>query len=62
MIFVAKRAGKSANKIEQAVAAWRDMGTVLDVAVRPEALRGDVVTFVEQRIESFEYKRLVLFW
>jgi hypothetical protein len=38
------------------------MGAVLDVALRPEALRGGVVTFVEQRIESFEYERLVLFW
>jgi hypothetical protein len=49
------------DKIEQAMAPRQDMGAALGIAARPEALRGDVVTFVEQRIEGFEYKRLVLF-
>ena len=37
VIFVAERVGKAANEIEQAIAARRNMGAVLDVAVRPEA-------------------------
>ena len=61
LIFVAQRVGQAANKIEQAIAARRDMGAVLDVAVRPEALRGSVVALVEQGVEGFEYERLVLF-
>jgi hypothetical protein len=60
MMFVAECTGKAANKIEQAVAAWRNMGAVLDVTFRPEALRGSVVAFVEQRVEGFEHERLVL--
>ena len=34
---------------------------MLDIAVRPEALRGNIIAFVEQRVEGFEYERLVLF-
>ena len=33
VIFVAKRAGEGANKIEQTIAARRDMGAMLGVAV-----------------------------
>jgi len=36
------------------------MGAVLDVAVRPEPLRGSVVAFVEQSVERLEDERLVL--
>src|ERR1700761_1702936 len=61
VILVAERAGKPANKIEQAVAAGWNMGAVLDVAIGPEALRGGVVAFVEQRVEGLEHERLVLF-
>jgi len=62
VIFVAECVGKAANKIEQAIAARRNMSAVLDVAIRPEALRGDIVAFVEQRVERLEHKCLVLFW
>jgi hypothetical protein len=34
VILVAKCVGKGVNKIEQAIAAWWDMGAVLDAAVR----------------------------
>jgi hypothetical protein len=61
VIFVAERAGKATNKIEQAVAAGRNMGAVLDVAFRPEALRRGIVAFVELRVEGFDHERLVLF-
>ena len=62
VIFVAECIGKAANKVEQAIAARRNMGAVLDVAFRPEALRGSGVAFVEQRVEGFEHECLVLFW
>src|SRR5262249_8899698 len=61
VIFVAECVGKAANEIEQAIAARRNMGAVLDVPLRPEALRGSVVAFVEQRVEGFEHECLVLF-
>ena len=61
LIFIAERVGKAANKIEQPIAARRNMGTVLDITVRPEALRSDIVAPVEQRIEGFEHERLVPF-
>ena len=61
VIFVAERVRKAANKIEQAVAARRNVGAMLDLAVRPEALGGSVVALVEQSVEGFEHKRLVLF-
>src|SRR5580704_11513328 len=60
VIFIAQRIRQGANEIEQAIAARRNMGAVLDVSVRPEALCGGVVAFVEQRVEGFENKRLVL--
>ena len=60
VIFVAERVGKAADKIEQAIAARRNMGAVLGVAVRPEALRGLVIAPVEERVEGFENERLVL--
>jgi hypothetical protein len=40
----------------------RDMGDVLDVAIRPETFGGVIVAPVEQRVEGFENKRLVLLW
>src|SRR5262249_32433207 len=61
MVFVAERVGEAANKIEQAIAAWRDMGAMLDVALRPEALCGNIVALIEKRVEGFEHEGLVLF-
>jgi hypothetical protein len=61
LVLVAERVGKAADEIEQAVAARRDVGAVLDVALRPEALGGGIVPLVEQRIEAFQHERLVLF-
>jgi hypothetical protein len=46
---------------ELAVAARRDVGAVLDVAIRPVAFGGRVVSLVELRVEGFENERLVLF-
>jgi hypothetical protein len=46
MIFITERCRKATHKIEQAIAAGRDVGAVLDIAFRPEALRRGVVAFV----------------
>ena len=61
MTLVTERVGKAANKIEQAIAARRKMGAVLDVAFGPEALRGGLIAFVEQRVEGFKHEGFVLF-
>jgi hypothetical protein len=55
VIFIAESVWKATNQIEQAIAAGRNMGAVLDVAFRPESLRGGVVAFVEQCVESFKH-------
>src|SRR6266702_4439530 len=60
MVFVAERFGKVANEIEQAVAAWRNMGAVLNIVGRPEGRCLFVVTLVEKRLEGLENDRLVL--
>src|SRR5580693_8243868 len=61
VVLVAQRLRSRADEVEQSRAAWRDMGAVLDVAIGPEPLGGGVVALVEQRLECFEDKRLVLF-
>jgi hypothetical protein len=61
VIFIPECIGKPANKIEQSIAARRNVGAMLDIAVRPEALSGGIVALIEQRIEGFENQRLVLF-
>ena len=61
LVFVAHLVRRATDEVEQAVATWRDMGAVLDVAHRPEAGSGFVVALVEQRVEGFEDTRLVLF-
>ena len=48
------------DEIEKTVAAGCDMSAVLDVMRGPILLGGGVVAFVEQRVESFEYKRFIL--
>jgi len=60
LVFVFQRRGKRADEVEQTVAAGRYMRAVLDVAIGPEALGGDVVPLIEERVEGFEYERFVL--
>ena len=55
MIFVAECVGKTANKIEQAIAPRRNTRAVLDVPVRPEALRAGIIPLVEERVEGFQH-------
>ena len=43
LVFVAQRRRRRSDQVEQALAAWRDMGAVLDVACGPEPLGGGVV-------------------
>src|SRR5215472_7716818 len=61
VVFVPERVGEAANEIEQAIAARRDMGAMLDVTVRPEPLRGSIAALVEKRVEGLEQEGLVLF-
>lgn len=60
LVFVFQRVGQRADQAEQAVAAGRETGAVLHIAIRPETLGGVVVALVEGRIEGFENKRLIL--
>ena len=60
LVFVAQGIWRRTNESEQPVASWRNVRAVLDVLRRPEALRGRVVAFVEERIEGFENDCLVL--
>jgi hypothetical protein len=61
-VLVAQAVGKAADEAEQPFATRFDVSAVLDVFVGPEAGCCLVITFVEQRVEGFEYERLVLFW
>lgn len=61
LVFVAQRSRNRADQVEQPVAAWRDVGAMLNVAIGPEPFGGGVVALVEQRVEGFEDERLVLF-
>ena len=56
----AQRRRQSAAQGKYASAARRDVGAVLHVAIRPEALCRCVVALVEQRVERFEDRRLGL--
>jgi hypothetical protein len=61
LILVAQRLRCLADEVEQSCAAWRDMGAVLDVAIRPEPFGIGVIALVEQRVEGFEDEGFVLF-
>jgi len=53
--------GRSASyQVEQALTAWFDMSTVLNVVRRPVAFCLLVVAFVEQTVERFQNQRSVL--
>src|SRR5579863_163555 len=61
VILVSKCAGQCSDEIEQAFTAWGDMGAVLDILVGPETLGGHIIPLVEQRVESLQHDRFVLF-
>jgi hypothetical protein len=52
---------ESFHEVEEATPPQSDMGTVLDVVRRPVSLGGLEVTLIEQNIEIFKQKSLVLF-
>src|SRR6478672_604198 len=60
VIFIFQPIRQSADQVEQAVAAGRDVGAMLDVAIGPETLSGGIIPLVEECVEGFEYERLVL--
>ena len=47
------------DQVEETFAARCDMSAVLDVIRGPEAFRGSVVAFVEERFKRFQDKSLV---
>src|ERR1700683_5211370 len=51
---------KAFDEVEEAVTSGRDVSAVLDVVGRPELPSSSVVTPVEQHVERFQDKRLVL--
>ena len=57
MIFISQGVRHRTDEAEQAVAPWRDVRAVLDVAFRPELRCPGVVAPVEQRVESFQHQR-----
>src|SRR5882757_1422239 len=54
LVLVAQRCRQALDQIKQAVTAGQDMCAVLDIARRPEALGGRVVTLVEQGFKRGE--------
>src|SRR5258708_26190615 len=52
--FILQRWRSALDEIEETVATRRDMSAVLDVVGRPVTLGRNVVTLIEQRVESFE--------
>src|ERR1700730_1421787 len=61
LVLIAQRRGQRPDQIKQALAAWCDVGAVLDVAVGPKPSGGRVVALVEERIERLQHDRFVPF-
>src|ERR1700728_416788 len=61
LAFLTQRVWRGANRSQQSFASRLNLRAVLNVFRRPEAFCCRVVAFVEERIESFENGRLVLF-
>src|SRR5262245_11598970 len=59
--LVLERRGEAPDEGEQALAAGRDVGAVLDVAGRPKPLCRGVVAPVEERVEGLQHHCLVPF-
>src|SRR6266849_9580230 len=57
--FVLQRWWEALDQVNYTLAARLDVGTVLNVVRRPEALRSRVVALVEQRVECHQNQRLV---
>ncbi|MGF6543772.1 hypothetical protein OKW32_007149 [Paraburkholderia youngii] len=60
LILVTQGVGQGSDQAEQSFTSGRNVGAVLDIGIRPEALGGSVVALVEERIEGFEEQCLVL--
>ena len=59
--LIAESVRRASDEVEQSLAAGRDMVTVLDVSIRPEARRSFVIALVEERTERLQNQCLVLF-
>ena len=57
--LVFQRRRHALDEVEEALAAGRDVRTVLDVVGRPVALGRDVVSLVEQGVEGLKYQCLI---
>jgi len=49
-----RRRWRLADKVEETIPSWRDVGAVLDVVRRPKRRSFFIVTFVEERVESLK--------
>ena len=59
--FILERLRRGFNEVEEPVSSGLDVSAMLNVLGRPETLRGNVVSLVEQGIECLQHDRLVLF-
>src|SRR5882757_8240145 len=57
LIFEGRRS--TLDEVEQTLASRLDMGAVLNVVGRPEALSGRIVSFIEQGVECLKDERIV---
>jgi len=57
--LILERRGSTLDKVEETFAARLDVGAVLNVVGRPEALSGRIVSFIEQGVECLKDERLV---
>ena len=60
LVLVAQRIGQGTDQFEESVSPGRNMSAMLDVAIRPIAFSSRVIALVEECVESFKDKGLVL--
>jgi hypothetical protein len=61
LVLVFQRVWRRADQVEQAVAAGRDVGAVLDIAIRPETLGGDIVALVKKTVSKASNTKVLFF-
>ena len=59
LMFVAQGVGRVADQIEQSIATRINVCAVLDIVRRPIPFSCLIVALVKQRVERFEYQRLI---
>ena len=59
--FVLQCCRDALDEIEQTLATWCDMSTMLNVVLRPKSFCGRIVALVEECVERFQNESLILF-